>query len=155
MILHMVGQGVFPLTWLMQGHGLDLRSSPHIFTVGTQNKWARPWIKTSSCRQSRSRDVVSNSVVGMRSQIGSHTGLDPLLPTYLCTDTQVCTLDPTFEEKQVRPLIMRLVGTRFNEVDPRSECRIEPTFFNVNTPLNTDHLGCLDYQVSVIIVVQG
>ena len=34
--------------------------------------------------------------------------------TYLYTDIQVCRLDPTFEEKWVRPRIIVLVGTRFN-----------------------------------------
>ena len=56
--------------------------------------------------------MVSNSVVGMRSQIGS--GLDPLILTYFNTDIRVCRLDPTFTEKWVRPRIILIVGTLVN-----------------------------------------
>ena len=37
-------KGVFPLPCLIQGCGLDPRSRPHIFIVGTRNKWSRPYI---------------------------------------------------------------------------------------------------------------
>ena len=43
----------------------------------TSVMWAQPWIVTTSCRQLRPRNVVSNSIVGRQSQIGS---LDPLKP---------------------------------------------------------------------------
>ena len=90
--------------------------------------------------------MVSNSVVGTQSQIRSEldpTSIRNMYNKY--TDIWVCGLDPTFEEKWVRPRIIVSEGMQLNVGStpgldvgsgPHSSMGTRPMFLSITLLLN-------------------